>query len=306
MSKTAFIFPGQGAQYVGMAKEFFDTHTESREMFRIASEAAGFSVEELCFTENEKIHQTRYTQPALLTACCAIWAAVKTAGINAAAAAGLSLGEYCALTAAGAMDFADAVKVVCRRGIYMEEAVPDGGAMMAIISRRPVPAEDICRGVDGIVSVANYNCPGQQVISGEKNAVEEAAERLLEAGAARAVPLRVSGPFHSPMLEGAGKKLGMLLETVDIKAPRIPFISNVTAGMVSEPGEIKRLLGRQVCSSVRWQQSMEYMIREGVNTFVEIGPGRTLSKFAGKIDRSVRVYNVEKAEDLQELKTVLD
>lgn len=304
MSRIAFVFPGQGAQYVGMAKEFYDTYAKSRGIFEAASDAAGFSLEEICFAENEKINQTRYTQPALLTASCAILEAVKGMGMQAHMTAGLSLGEYCALTAAGALEFAAAVKVVCQRGIYMEEAVPEGGAMTAIISRRPVPLEEICQSVGGIVTVANYNCPGQQVISGEKKAVEEAAQKLLEAGASRAVPLHVSGPFHSPMLNQAGDRLDTLLKCVEIKKPQISFVSNVTAGEVREPEEIRRLLGRQVCSPVRWQQSVEYMIREGIDTFIEIGPGRTLSNFARKIDRSVTVYNVEKAADLQSISSI--
>lgn len=305
MSRTAFIFPGQGAQYVGMAKEFYDTYEVSRRIFSAASDAAGFPVEEICFNENTKIDRTRYTQPALLTACCAILGAVKAEGIHADIAAGLSLGEYCALAAAKALHFADAVRVVCARGIYMEEAVPQGGAMMAVMSRKPVPIEEICRTVEGTVSVANYNCPGQQVISGERRAVDEAAEKLLAAGASRAVLLRVSGPFHSPMLSGAGEKLSSLLDKVEIKEPSIPFVSNVTAAEASDPQEIKMLLGRQVCSPVRWQQSIEYMIQKGVDTFIEIGPGRTLSNFVKKTDRSVKVYNVERAADLQALKTLM-
>lgn len=303
MGKTAFIFPGQGAQQAGMAKEFYDTYEVSRTAFHDASRAAGFSIEEICFTENEKINQTRYTQPALLTASCAILRAVQAEGIHADMTAGLSLGEYCALAASGAISFRDAVKTVCFRGIYMEEAVPDGqGGMIAIISRKQLPTERICEETAGIVSIANYNCPGQQVISGERAAVEEAAAKLLEAGAFRAVPLKVSGPFHSPMLAKAGRKLRILLDAIDIREPSIPFISNVTAREAKEPEQIRNLLGQQVCSPVRWQQSMEYMIREGADTFIEIGPGKTLSNFARKIDRSVRVFHVETVEELKKLR----
>ena len=306
MGRTAFIFPGQGVQHVGMAKEFYDTYEESRSVFDEASKAAGFSIEEICFTENEKINETKYTQPALLTASCAILKAVENEGIHADVTAGLSLGEYCALTAAETMSFPDAVKVVCQRGTFMEEEVPGGcGGMTAIMTRKEIPVEEICEETEGIVTVANYNCPGQKVISGEKAAVDEAARKLLEAGASRAVPLHVDGPFHSPMLKGAGEKLHTLLEEIELNEPSIPFISNVTAKEESEPERMKDLLGRQVYSPVRWQQSMEYMINDGVDTFVDIGPGRTLSNFVKKIDRNVRVFHVGTVEDLKALKEAL-
>ena len=192
----------------------------------------------------------------------------------------------------------------------MEEEVPSGqGTMSAVISRKPVPVEEICRAAcqetGGTVTVANYNCPGQQVISGEITAVKEASKKLLDAGAARVIPLKVDGPFHSPMLKGAGEKLKTYLEQVEVREPAIPFVSNVTAREEQQPEQVKELLGRQVYSPVRWEQSMEYMIREGVDTFVEIGPGNTLSNFAKKIDRSLRVFHVETVDDLKELKEYL-
>jgi [acyl-carrier-protein] S-malonyltransferase len=286
-----------------MARDFYDHFEVCREIFSKASRISGYDLTHICFEENEKLHQTRYTQPALLTASCAILAVLQEAGLHADMTAGLSLGEYCALVAAKALTFEDAIRIVCQRGIYMEEAVPEGeGCMMAILSRKPLPVEAVCEEVDGIVSVANYNCPGQQVITGEKKAVEQAAERLLSAGALRSVPLKVSGPFHSAMLADAGKKLGELLKTVAICQPEIPFVSNVTAQEAENPEELKTLLGQQVCASVRWQQSVEYMIQNGVDTIIEIGPGTTLSGFTKKIDRSIQMLHVEKPEDMDAIK----
>lgn len=306
MGRISFLFPGQGAQYVGMAREFYDTYEVSRRVFEEASRAAGFSLEELCFAENQKINETRYTQPALLTACCAMLEAVKQEGIKPDGAAGLSLGEYCALYAASVMTLEDAVRTVCQRGIYMSQEVPGGvGTMTAVMSRRPVPAEEICAATEGIVTVANYNCPGQQVISGERAAVEQAAAKLIEAGASRTIPLKVDGPFHSPMLAGAGERLRALLEQVEIRTPKLAFVSNVTAREVNEPSRIRELLGRQVYSPVLWQQSVEYMIEKGTDTFLEIGPGRTLTNFVKKINGSVRVLHVERPDDLKRVQEEL-
>ena len=305
MGKIAFIFPGQGAQYRNMARDFYEQIPASRHVFEAASQAAGMSIESLCFDDTEQLHQTMYTQPALFTANYAILKAVEELGLKADMTAGLSLGEYCALTAAGVFSFEDAVPIVCSRGKYMEEAVPEGaGAMMAILTRKEIPMEEICREIPGQVVVANYNCPGQRVISGERQAVEKAAEKLLAAGAARALPLKVSGPFHSPLLEGAGKQLFDRLEGVKMSAPSIPFVSNVTAKEERNPERIRELLGRQVCSPVYWQQSMEYMIAQGVDTFVEIGPGKTLTNFLKKIDKEVQAYHVEKVPELEELKKI--
>lgn len=304
MGKTAFMFPGQGAQYVGMGKDFYDALPICREMFALAGEASGLDVAGLCFEENEKINITEYTQIAMLAVEVAILKAVEEKGIKADVTAGLSLGEYGALAASGVMSPADVFKVVRQRGIYMQEAVPTGGAMTAVLGLDAEKIETICEETEGIVSIANYNCPGQIVITGEEAAVGAAAEKLSAAGAKRCVPLKVSGPFHSKMLTGAGEKLGSVLEEVAIGEIQIPYIANVTADYVTEKAQVKELLQKQVSSSVRWQQTIERMIADGVDTFIEIGPGKTLSGFMKKISRDVKTINIEKLEDLEKLSEI--
>ena len=301
MSKTAFIFPGQGAQYPGMAKDFYDTFSVCRQVFELASQAGGLDVAELCFTENDRLNITEYTQIAMLAAEIAMWKAVEEKGFQADVAAGLSLGEYGALALSGAMSLEDIFATVRKRGIFMQEAVPVGGAMTAVLGLDAVVIEEICKNTPGQVSVANYNCPGQIVIIGEEEAVSLASENLTEAGAKRLVPLKVSGPFHSPMLREAARKLGQQLASVEVYDIGVPYLSNVTADYVKDKSQIKELLEKQVASPVKWQQSVERMINDGVDTFVEIGPGKTLSGFMRKISRNVRVLNIEKIEDLEKL-----
>jgi [acyl-carrier-protein] S-malonyltransferase len=297
MGKRAFIFPGQGAQYIGMAKEFYEQIPVCREVFEEASKASGLNIAALCFEENDFINITEYTQICMLTAEVAILKAIEQGGITADVAAGLSLGEYGALVAAGVLDMRDAFALVRKRGIYMQEAVPEGGAMAAVLGLEAAEIETICEETEGIVSVANYNCPGQIVITGETAAVEMAGEACKEAGAKRVVPLNVSGPFHSAMLEDAGEKLKEALDDVTICDFKMPYVANVTADYVTKKTLVKALLKRQVSSSVRWQQSIEKMIEDGVDEFVEIGPGRTLTGFMKKINRDVKVSNVDKMED---------
>ena len=304
MGKTAFIFPGQGAQYCGMGQDFYENTRTGRRIFDRASELLGFSVPELVFEKNDRLDITEYTQAAMVTTCAAILKVMEENGYHADVTAGLSLGEYASLIAANAMSVEDAILTVRKRGILMQEAVPVGiGGMSAVLGMN---ADQINKIVDNLenVQVANYNCPGQIVISGKLEAVLTASEKLKEAGAKRVIPLNVSGPFHSYLLADAGKKLGEFLEKVTLKRPEIPYAANVTAQYVTEEDKIKPLLEKQVSSSVRWQQSVEYMIADGVDRFVEIGPGKTLSGFVKKISRDVEILNVEKLSDLEKLKAI--
>ena len=298
MSKIAFIFPGQGAQACGMGKDFYEQTETGKRIFDKATELMGFSMPQLCFEENDRLDITEYTQAAMVTASIAMMRVLEENGIKPDVAAGLSLGEYCALAAAGVMSDEDAIWTVRQRGILMQEAVPVGeGAMAAILALDAAAIEEVTGAMEG-VWIANYNCPGQIVISGEKAAVEDACEKLKAAGAKRAVMLNVSGPFHSGMLTAAGEKLGQVLSRVELHEPRIPYVANVTAQYVKSAAEVKELLTRQVSSSVRWQQSVEAMIGDGVDTFIEIGPGKTLAGFMRKISRDVKTLNVEKLEDI--------
>lgn len=304
MGKTAFIFPGQGAQVCGMGQDFYENTETGKRIFDRASELLGFSMPELVFEKNDRLDVTEYTQAAMVTTSVAMLKVMEERGYHADVTAGLSLGEYCALAAAGVMSVDDAILTVRRRGILMQEAVPAGvGGMSAVLGMN---ADQINAVVDTMenVQVANYNCPGQIVISGKLEAVQEAAEKLKEAGAKRVIPLNVSGPFHSYLLSEAGRKLGEFLEHVTISDPVIPYVANVTAQYVTDAEKVKPLLEKQVSSSVRWQQSVERMIADGVDRFVEIGPGKTLSGFVKKISRDVTILNVEKMSDLEKLEAL--
>ncbi|MCB7302506.1 ACP S-malonyltransferase [Bariatricus massiliensis] len=301
MSKIAFIYPGQGAQKCGMGQDFYENSKVAAELFDRASELLDIDMKALCFEENDRLDLTEYTQAALVTTCLAMTRVVTEKGLKPDVTAGLSLGEYCAVSAAGGMSEEDAIKLVRKRGILMQNTVPAGeGAMAAILGMTGEAIVEVLKGREG-VTVANFNCPGQIVITGETKAVEEAAEALKEAGAKRAVMLNVSGPFHSPMMKPAGAELAEVLEKTELRALRIPYVTNVTATYVSDIGETKALLARQVSESVRWQESVERMIAEGVDTFVEIGPGRTLAGFLKKINREVQVYNIGTWEDVDKV-----
>lgn len=299
MSKTAFIFPGQGAQKAGMGKDFYDTFETARAVFDQASQWLDLNMKELCFEPNDKLDLTEYTQAALVTTCLAMEKVIEEKGLHPDVTAGLSLGEYCAIEAAGAMTVKDAVTTVRKRGILMEQAVPAGqGGMAAVLGMDSAQIEAVTDAIEG-VSIANYNCPGQIVITGVKAAVDEASVKLKEAGARRVLPLNVSGPFHSAMLTEAGEKLAGVLEDVTISPLKIPYVTNVTAQYVEGSSETKALLARQISSSVRWQQSVENMIAQGVDIFVEIGPGKTLAGFIKKIDKDAKVYNIQTVEDME-------
>ena len=299
MGKIAFLFPGQGAQYTGMGKEFYEKEKTAAGVFDTASKVTGLNLPALCFEENGDLNQTQYTQIAMLTDELAILSVLKEHGIRPAVTAGLSLGEYGAIVASGIMRMEDAFRVVRERGIYMQEAVPVGGAMSAVLGLAADVVERVCEETEGTVTVANYNCPGQLVISGEAAAVEKAGAALKELGAKRVVPLKVSGPFHSKMLIPAGEKLERVLEDVELSDFTIPYVSNLMGDYVRDTKEIKFLLKMQISSPVKWQQSVEKMIEEGVDTFVDIGPGRTLSGFMKKINKEVKGLNIDKYEDLE-------
>lgn len=303
--KIAFIYPGQGAQKAGMGKDFYEHSESARAVFDQASELLGIDMKALCFEENDKLDLTEYTQAALVTTCLAMTKVVEEKGLKPDVTAGLSLGEYCAVSAAGGMRAEDAIRTVRTRGILMQNTVPAGeGAMAAILGMKASAIEAVIREIEG-VTVANYNCPGQIVITGETKAVEKAAEALKAAGAKRAVMLNVSGPFHSPMLKTAGEELAKALADVELSELKIPYVTNVTAEYVTDIAKTKELLAKQVASSVRWQESMENMIAEGVDTFVEIGPGRTLAGFMRKINRNVRMYNIGTWEDVEKVADAL-
>lgn len=301
MSKTAFLFPGQGVQKCGMGKDFYENSSQAAKLFEKTSEALGLDMKALCFEENARLDQTEYTQAALVTTYLAMCRELESRGVKPDITAGLSLGEYAAIAVAGAMSDLDAIRLVRKRGMLMQNTVPAGeGAMCAILALDEKKIEEVLNEIPD-VTIANYNCPGQIVITGKTVAVEMAAARLKEAGARRTPMLNVSGPFHSPMLEPAGAALRQELEQVTFQKLQIPYVTNVNACEITDASEIPELLVRQMYSPVRWMQSMEYMLKNGVDTFVEIGPGKTLEGFLKKINRNVQVHHVSCWEDLEQI-----
>ena len=276
MSKLAFIFPGQGAQKAGMGKDFYENSEAARSFFDQAQKNLDFDLKEMCFGEHEELNLTEYTQPCMVSVCLAIVRELKKRGINPDITAGLSLGEYAAVAAAGGMNELDAIKLVRRRGILMQSTVPAGeGAMAAVLGLDAKKIEEILESFEN-VWIANYNCPGQIVITGLTNEVQQASLALKEAGAKRVVELKVSGPFHSLLLKPAGEALLKEMESMSFSTLQVPYVANATAEIVTDSKKISTFFAKGIYSSVRWQQSIETMLKTGVDTFVEIGPERHL------------------------------
>ena len=294
MTKTAFLFSGQGAQQLGMARDLYDQHESVKTTFDEASKALGYDLRALIDHDEEKLNETKYTQPAILTTSVAIMRLLNENGIKPDVVAGLSLGEYSALVASGIIDFQEAVKLVAKRGQYMTEAAPAGsGKMVAVMNTEPALIEEICQKASerGIVSPANYNTPAQIVIGGEVLAVDYAVELLKEAGVRKLIELKVSGPFHTAILKPASEKLALELDKINFKSFELPLISNTSAKVMQED-EVKALLTRQVMEPVRFYESVETMQKLGVTRFIEVGPGKVLSGFIKKIDKNAEFTNV--------------
>lgn len=309
MKKIAFLFPGQGAQYFGMGKELYENFDEARNVFDKADASLPFKMTQLCFNEeNEELNQTKYTQPAILTTSIATYMILKHYNINPSFFAGLSLGEYSALVASEMLDLETAVKLVFNRGSFMEEAVPKGkGSMAAIIGLDNSKVEEICKeaSIKGIVEPANYNYNGQIVIGGETSSLDYACTLFEKNGAKRVVKLNVSGPFHTSLLKLASENLSEYLKKIQLNSWKIPIISNVTGKPYDDLSSVNNLLVKQVVSPVQWENSVKYMLNQGITHFIEVGPGKVLSGFVRRIDRKAKVLNVEDIKSLENTLKIL-
>jgi [acyl-carrier-protein] S-malonyltransferase len=306
MSKTAFVFPGQGAQAVGMGRDAYESNSKAKAIFEEADAVLGFQLSDIIFNgPEEALKQTANTQPALLTVSAALLELLADSGLKPDYVAGHSLGEYSALVAAGVISFRDAVATVRARGEYMEQAVPGGqGAMAAVLGAEREALGELCQAVSAegnVVELANVNSPGQIVVSGSAAGVQSIVARGKEIGAKRVIPLEVSGPFHSSLMKPAAERLGETLAKVELNDANVPLIANVTAREAVQGEEIRRLLVEQVYSPVLWEDSVRYLIQQGVDTFVEIGSGSVLAGLIKKIDKNVRIISVNSVTALEAL-----
>lgn len=303
--KIAFLFPGQGSQFVGMGRDFYDCYPESRAVFDQTADALGSDFLDMIFCGPEsKLQMTEYTQPAILTVSLAIFRVLEALGYKPAGMAGLSLGEYSALVAAGALSFTEALPLVQKRGIFMQEAVSEGeGTMAAIMGLSHDAVEQVCSDARslGVVSPANYNCPGQIVVSGQMAAVQAAIELAREAGAKKVTELKVSAPFHCALLKPVEERLAGELARITVKEPGVPVVFNVTAQFAAEPGKVRANLINQVSNPILWEQSVRNLIASGTDTFIGLGPGNSLSRLMKRIAPELKTYSVEKTEDIQQL-----
>lgn len=306
MSKIAFLFVGQGAQYIGMGEDLYNEFDVCKKVYDEASNSLDIDLKDLCFHgEENELNKTENTQPALVTTSLAAYEALLQYDVKADIMAGLSLGEYTALAASGVFSINQVIPLVKKRGRYMQEAVPEGlGKMVAILGLSTDGVEKVCEEASelGVVEVANYNCPGQIVIGGHNEAVDYAMKLAIEKGAKRTVELPVSAPFHTSLLEAAAKKLMVDLAEIELEEINTPIIGNLTADYIPGSASVRKNLYEQVMNSVLWEQSIRKMIEDGVEDFIEIGPGRSLSSFVRQINRTVRTYNVQ---DLKSLETTV-